>query len=284
MKRSFKKQTLILAAGLCSALSMPAAQACDGDTPMLASVCIMATARNTSFNGGMYIPANGQLLQVGQNQALFSLIGATYGGNGTSNFNLPDLRGRVEDGSGPGTCLPHSPVAAKGAAVTLTSNQLPPHAHTLTTAAGKVVVSVGIGTLAANTSMTGLTATTTLTNVTANTTLSDLTLKAYSGNGGSSSASGAALATANGPASKIYANSAPDVSMVSGSITGSAATTLSGNPTTTISGNPTTSITGVPAVAIGGVTDPVGSSSPFMPPYLAMTYYIAAQGLYPAWD
>ena len=37
---------------------------------------------------------NGQLLPINQNQALFSILGTTYGGNGTTNFALPDLRGR----------------------------------------------------------------------------------------------------------------------------------------------------------------------------------------------
>ncbi|WP_409559376.1 IPTL-CTERM sorting domain-containing protein [Accumulibacter sp.] len=46
--------------------------------------------------------ANGQLLAINQNQALFSLLGTNYGGNGTTNFALPDLRGRTLIGSGAG--------------------------------------------------------------------------------------------------------------------------------------------------------------------------------------
>ncbi len=47
---------------------------------------------------------NGQLLAINQNQALFAVLGATYGGNGQTNFALPDLRGRVpvSSGQGPG--------------------------------------------------------------------------------------------------------------------------------------------------------------------------------------
>jgi len=47
---------------------------------------------------------NGQLLSINQNQALFAVLGATYGGNGQTNFALPDLRGRVpvSSGQGPG--------------------------------------------------------------------------------------------------------------------------------------------------------------------------------------
>ncbi|MFY7885859.1 MAG: phage tail protein, partial [Dolichospermum sp.] len=48
---------------------------------------------------------NGQLLQVSQNQALFSLIGYTYGGDGHTTFALPDLRGRVPIGVGQGINL-----------------------------------------------------------------------------------------------------------------------------------------------------------------------------------
>jgi microcystin-dependent protein len=51
-----------------------------------------------------YAFCNGQLLAIGQNQALFSLIGTTYGGDGRTSFALPDLRGRVpmHPGTGPG--------------------------------------------------------------------------------------------------------------------------------------------------------------------------------------
>lgn len=42
-----------------------------------------------------WLPCEGQSLQISQNQALYALLGAAYGGNGVTNFNLPDLRGRV---------------------------------------------------------------------------------------------------------------------------------------------------------------------------------------------
>lgn len=57
---------------------------------------------------------NGQLLQVTQNQALFSLIGYTYGGNGQSTFALPDLRSRVPIGVGQGTNLTPVKLAQQG--------------------------------------------------------------------------------------------------------------------------------------------------------------------------
>lgn len=76
---------------------------------------------------------DGQLLAVSQNDALFSLLGTIYGGDGRSTFGLPDMRGRipVHAGSGPG--LSNRALGARGGAenVTLTVNQLPSHSHRL---------------------------------------------------------------------------------------------------------------------------------------------------------
>ena len=75
---------------------------------------------------------DGQLLAVSQNDALFSLLGTIYGGDGRTTFGLPDMRGRipVHAGSGPG--LAPRRLGAKGGSenVTLTVNQLPSHTHT----------------------------------------------------------------------------------------------------------------------------------------------------------
>jgi microcystin-dependent protein len=71
---------------------------------------------------------NGQLLPINQNQALFALLGTTYGGNGQTNFALPNLRGRVPihfDGS-------HNLGEAAGStSVTVNIQQLPTHTHML---------------------------------------------------------------------------------------------------------------------------------------------------------
>ena len=72
---------------------------------------------------------NGQLLPINQNQALFSLLGTTYGGNGQTNFALPNLRGRAPISFGSGFTLGE---AAGSSAVTLNIQQLPTHPHTLT--------------------------------------------------------------------------------------------------------------------------------------------------------
>jgi microcystin-dependent protein len=75
----------------------------------------------------------GQLLPINQNQALFSILGTTYGGNGVQTFALPDLRGRIPVGVGSGGG--RSPVVlgqkAGAESQTLTVNQLPAHVHTL---------------------------------------------------------------------------------------------------------------------------------------------------------
>lgn len=71
---------------------------------------------------------NGQLLPINQNQALFSILGTTYGGNGITTFALPDLRGRSPVHSSPNIPL-GSRVGEE--AHTVTVNELPPHGHTL---------------------------------------------------------------------------------------------------------------------------------------------------------
>lgn len=85
---------------------------------------------------------NGQVLTIQQNQALYSLIGVQYGGNGTTNFALPDLRGRTAVGaaeSGPPTSLTRYPVGTQVGVptVSLTAGQLPPHTHQMPVAAAR---------------------------------------------------------------------------------------------------------------------------------------------------
>src|ERR1043166_6694019 len=81
--------------------------------------------------------SNGQLLPINQNTALFSLLGTTYGGNGQTNFALPDLRSQVILGTGQGPGLSNVLQGERGGAesVTVTSGQLPAHTHSLVGAA-----------------------------------------------------------------------------------------------------------------------------------------------------
>lgn len=74
---------------------------------------------------------DGQLLPLAQNTALFSLLGTTYGGDGRSNFALPDLRERspLHAGQGPGLAQRSLGEAGGQATVTLAESQLPAHSH-----------------------------------------------------------------------------------------------------------------------------------------------------------
>ena len=74
---------------------------------------------------------DGQLLPLSQNTALFSLLGTTYGGNGKSNFALPDLQGRapMHPGQGPGLSLHDLGETGGSETVTLLESEIPAHTH-----------------------------------------------------------------------------------------------------------------------------------------------------------
>ncbi len=88
--------------------------------------------------GGNFAPRGsalcaGQILPINQNQALFSLLGTTYGGDGRTTFALPDLRGRVPMHPGNGAGLSARQLGERGGTETNTLNvtQMPSHTHTL---------------------------------------------------------------------------------------------------------------------------------------------------------
>src|SRR5579862_9255720 len=76
---------------------------------------------------------DGQLLPINQNQALFSILGTTYGGNGVTNFALPDLQGRLTVGSGGGAGLSFYNLGQTGGeeSHTLTTAESAAHTHTV---------------------------------------------------------------------------------------------------------------------------------------------------------
>jgi len=76
---------------------------------------------------------NGQLLPINQNQALFSLLGTNFGGNGQTTFALPDLRGRVAVSS---PSFSSVGLAAGEMSHTLTINELPAHGHPMQASSG----------------------------------------------------------------------------------------------------------------------------------------------------
>ena len=114
-------------------------------TPFIAEI------RTFSFNFPPkgWAMCNGQLLSIQQNQALFSLVGTTYGGNGVTTFALPDLRSRtpVHMGQGPGLPNVNLGQAAGEENHTLLVTELPAHTHSFaasTSAATKKAVAGGI--------------------------------------------------------------------------------------------------------------------------------------------
>ncbi|AIB15194.1 hypothetical protein ABAZ39_25195 (plasmid) [Azospirillum argentinense] len=198
----------------------------------------------------------GQQMQVSQNQALFAITGAMYGGNGTTNFNLPDLRGRVMIGSGTSPYLNNqtlNPGNNGGVANNLiTAQNLPLHTHAASftpsgsstnatvTAAAAIPVSTSVGSSA--------------TPAGGNNYLGAFQL----------SDPGVGI-TMDGPYSSGTASSG---SALIGSASG----------TVTMGG-----LTGTVSVSAGGgVSSPTALNN--MQPYLALTMLIVTSGIYPMRD
>lgn len=185
---------------------------------------------------------NGQILPIAQYSAVFALLGTTFGGNGTTNFALPDLRGRVPIHQGQGPGLSNYGIGQTGGVetITLNVNQMPNHTHAAT------ATSVSTSTVAP-----GATATS--------------TLKAVNSDATEKNAGGNTLANAAG-LGKAYSTSAPNVSMNAGSIE----TTLNNVSIAT------TTSTNVVVAGAGG-SQPFS----IMQPYLAVNCIIALEGIFP---
>jgi microcystin-dependent protein len=199
----------------------PSAMAC-GQDDYIASVCVIATNRVPSG----YRIANGDLLNIQQYAALYSLLGNTFGGTPGTNFALPDLRGKVIVGTSPQLAYGTSGGAAS---TTLNLGQLPAHNH---------VLAPGTASLA---------------NVTFTASTTGLTLMGNATVGTLPGPANGTLAQPTGPAAKIYNAGPPNVAMATGSIGG----TLNG---TIQSG--TANLTGSTAVA--GASQPVSTMPPYL--------------------
>lgn len=119
-----------------------------------------------------YAFCDGSILQISQNQALFAILGATYGGNGQSTFALPDLRGRTPVHANNGQAGPGVTAVQLGERggvnnVTMTTNNLPSHTHGqqfMSGAATTPTPAAGLSVAQANGSVPG-TGDTTTTNI-----------------------------------------------------------------------------------------------------------------------
>lgn len=87
-----------------------------------------------SFAPNGWLPCDGRIISINQYSALFALLGTTYGGNGTTTFGLPDLRGRVAIGMGSAPGLTNVTIGAQIGVekLTLLANNMPAHTHPAT--------------------------------------------------------------------------------------------------------------------------------------------------------
>ena len=292
IKKIFTRSAL--AAVVATGVFLPFEAAACTDESYTGSVCFVATdwcPRN-------WVQANGQELQVIQYQALFSLLGYAYGGNGQSTFGVPDLRGRAPVGTGTGPGLPAVARAAKvGQAVLNVTVPVPYHTHTAVftpsgttqgTGTTPVVVPTITGT---GQTVSGITITNTLALIA--TTKGSLNIASSSSAGGVSiPANGAVLARPSAGAPNIYnAGAAANTTIgpeqtFTGNVTGTVTSVASGGivngtpniPSFTLD-VPTTVTQGTVAVAAAGSTTPMAVNT--QSPGLGMTACIMSNGLYP---
>lgn len=256
----------------------PSSFACSSD-PYIGSVCAMALSRNRSFGDGQYIPAAGQQLSITQNPALYAVIGTAYGGDGATNFKIPDLRGRVIVGYD--ERVPTQAIGSTGGAPTIVLDvaQLPLHTFTISN------MPVKLSSLTATTTLTGLSGTADLSNITLSGPVSGLVINASS-QSGLGSPNGNFIGKGNSPSGYNYTASTPDVTLNSKSISGDLSLTIKNGAKApvAISGSASTTVDGVGTAS--GSSNTIGGGQPIaiMPPYLVMTYYIAVTGIYPQLD
>lgn len=127
LRRIFRHVGLLTIAAWAAA-SGPSAQA--QESPFVAEVRLFAF----NFCPRNWTNAAGQLMAIAQNTALFSLLGTAYGGNGSVNYQLPNLQGRAPVGAGvlgqgPGLSPVDWGESGGAETVTLTNNNLPIHTH-----------------------------------------------------------------------------------------------------------------------------------------------------------
>jgi len=124
-----KLKSLIISFSSFGMLTLTPEVASAGADPYIGEITMMAGTfcpRGTAL-------ANGALLPINSNSALFSLLGTAYGGDGRTNFALPDLRGRFPMAVGTGPGLENKRLGQRGGAdsTTLTVRNLPAHNHSL---------------------------------------------------------------------------------------------------------------------------------------------------------
>lgn len=120
-------QSTTLAAALSTTLIALPDRTEAGTDPILGEMMIVGF----NFCPRGWIEAAGQILAINSNQALFSLYGTNYGGDGRTSFGVPDMRGRMALGEGSGPGLPPAPLGRQSGigSVTMTQATMPSHNH-----------------------------------------------------------------------------------------------------------------------------------------------------------
>lgn len=246
------KPAVLLTAAL--AIVSTEVNAC-GTEAYLGQVCIMAT----TFCPQGTLEAAGQLLPITSYQALYSLMGPTYGGDGRTTFALPDLRGRAPVGQGQGQGLsPHNPGDKFGSeTVTQTAAQMPIHSHAaIFTPSGGGTGGTASGTVSLPVTGSAKIATATVPSTRSNTPSNNSVLVP-------AQMAGANIYGAPGTATDLTIGS-------DGAVTG----TASGAVSLTVTGG---SSGGTVTVANNGG----GQAMTNVPPEIAMRYCIVTEGYYP---
>lgn len=238
MKLSSSKASLLLLAA-AGTFVPHSANACGSD-PMLAGMCVFAG----NYAPRNYALAQGQILPINTNQALFSLLGTTYGGDGRTTFALPDMRGRVAISAGQDGGLSSYSLGqhAGQETVTITVLELPSHSHSAAT-----------------------TVSATLDNDAMNAT-SSIVLKGIAQTATTTTPTGNSLAIINARRSGYYSNVAPTVQMANEAVTATVdvAQTTASAVSTSVGNN-------------GG-----SQAHENRMPYIAMNWIIALQGIFPS--
>ncbi|MDP0499715.1 MAG: tail fiber protein [Verrucomicrobiota bacterium JB022] len=225
---------------------------------------------NIAIFGGPYNPANwatcdGTLLSIAGNEALYSIIGTMYGGDGRTNFALPDLRGRVplHRDSRPGTFYSFLQSMMGGQEiVSLTIPQMPAHTHAVTSTVSPLVAQSSLALVG--------TSTTSVLNV------SDQNATQPTATAGSSLGTTVLPGSRSNTPCNTYNNLTPNVELNSASITSTTSVTLK-NVGVTGTVNIVNSLAG------GDPNLPEGQSSPHanIQPCMALRFLICTNGLYP---
>ncbi len=242
MKRLFKN-TALSAITASMVFSFAPTKAVAGTDPFIGEISFVAF----NFAPRGWSQCDGQLLAVSQNTTLYSLLGDMYGGDGRTNFALPDMRGRVpvHKGTLPGGLTYRQGMRGGSETVRLSLSNLPSHTHTATAASiSQTAVSAGTASVTS-------------------------TLKAANTIANTQTAGGSSLANALLASGKVYSDStAPTVAMHADSV--ASALNLSGLDAAT---QTTTTVT----------VDATGTSQefPILQPFTVVNCIIATEGTYP---